>query len=234
MMRRLFLLLASGGVSLLAISSAHAQAYTTIPIAGLANTSLATLNLPFSTGVPYGTPTTLGGVPFHLPSSGNNVWNAENAAGGGSGTQTLTMTTNAPNTTGFYTLIGTYWGTAGAPSKLSLTFNFSGGTSYVKEFFGNADIRDYNNGSYTNTINGTSTVQVYSQGSLRLDRQFVDLQAAGHGGKTLTSVVMTDTGNAGVQRAFIAGATAVSIPEPGTLALTALGGVGLLLRRRKK
>jgi len=193
--------------------------YTPSNFSAQANSSLSKLMFPFP-GFVYGNNLLLGGFPFSLSSAGNNIWHSLFASGATERSLTLQMV--VPDVLGFATLISTYWGRKGKPYA-KLRFQFSDGTSFDKELAGDRDIRDYNKfnrKTWTTKINGTSTVLAWAgnNGSPRLDRQYVNLSALGHGGKTLTSVTLVDYGPSldaasnprQAQRLFLAGATAVS------------------------
>jgi hypothetical protein len=194
----------------------------------------------------------LGGIPFDiLPSSQNNQWYA--AVGttlGVRSTQTMALPANITGATTVYTLINTAWGVPGAMTD-SLTFVCSDGFSYTTNLTEGTDLRDwlYNTGTpYCNTINGTSTVQVFAGPSYydgapegHMDMQTIPLPG-GFASRTLVQIILTDggvTGNEdavyghqiGAQRAFIYGATAAVIPEPASLSLLMAGGL-ILLRRK--
>jgi alpha-tubulin suppressor-like RCC1 family protein len=149
-----------------------------------------------------------GGVPFFITDKANQVWHAARAPGGdGTGSVSVTFPIAVNNVYGFYTLAGLWWGAAG--SYVTYTFNFSDGSSYSKALTNNVDLRDYNIPSvWANTINGTTSQNVFAAGSYHLDRQWIDFAAAGHGGKNLTSFVVTDSGAFGSSRIFLAAATA--------------------------
>jgi len=220
-------------------------------------------------GFPLSSQTYLGGVPFKQSDLQGQVWNGAYLADGstqsGSSAQTLTINTNVADARGFYSVINTWWGQPGPSSYASLTFNFSDSSSMTKNLVGNVDIRDFNyqTVTYTNQINNTSTRNVYlnAGSSYALDRQWFDFGV--HSGKTLTSVVFTDSGSWGVQRYLVSGATVQSgqsgqivgpallpgqtgspgapdsaaVPEPGQVAasLLLLGGISgyVFLKRRK-
>ena len=62
---------------------------------------------------------TLGSIPFNIKSNaaGEQAWNAYYAAGDGPGQVVLTMDVNTYGATNVYTLINTWWGTAGLPLR---------------------------------------------------------------------------------------------------------------------
>ena len=206
--------------------------YQTIDLQSQANKRLDNLLIPYPNTFPLGI-VQLGGVPFFIPSTGNNVWLSAEVSGGPE--VSATWSVNIPNITGFYTLMNTYWGQAGSPLTFAV-FGFSDSSRYWYPLFGNDDIRDYSPWIFTNNINNTSTVNVFlaNAGNPRLDRQFINLEEAGFGGKTLTTFSIYDYGGPNFHRAFIAGATAAVIPEPSSLSLLLAGGAMLMAGRRRK
>jgi hypothetical protein len=167
-------------------------------------------------GFRYGTPAYYGGVPFFITDQSNQVWHAARAPGGnGTGVVSETFPIAVNNVYGFYTLAGLWWGVAG--SYVTYTFNFSDGSSYSKGLINNVDLRDYNiPSSFANSINGTTTQNVFVSGNYHLDRQWIDFSAAGHGGKNLVSFTVTDRGASGSSRIFLAAATA-QVGAPGQI-----------------
>ena len=138
-----------------------------------------------------------GGVPFSIPTSPNNYWAAGAAANFGPGTVSLTIPVGVSGVTSVFTLLNTMWGFAGPQAYLFITFNGSNGATATRPLVGNVRIRDYNNDGNTNTINNTTTVQVWDNGlGQRLDRQEYILPAA-FASQVLNSVTITDTGNEG-------------------------------------
>jgi alpha-tubulin suppressor-like RCC1 family protein/formylglycine-generating enzyme required for sulfatase activity len=167
-------------------------------------------------GFRFGTAAYYGGVPFFISNQANQVWHAARAPGGdGSGPVSVTFPMAVNNVYGFYTLAGLWWGVAG--SYVTYTFNFSDGSSYSKELTNNVDLRDYNiPSSFANSINGTTTQNVFVSGRYHLDRQWIDFSVAGHGGKNLVSFTVIDRGASGSSRIFLAAATA-QVGAPGQI-----------------
>jgi hypothetical protein len=242
-------------MALVRAGSAQAQDFQTIDLTPYGNFSLGASGS--AVGFPLGSPTFLGHVAFIQDGGDNEVWNGY-YAGGGEGA-TLNVSLNIPDAYGFYSLINTWWGQdASEGSYASISFSFSDSSSLTFDLFGNMDVRDFNNpgSGYTTTINGTTTQNVYQNpdGHYVIDRQWFDFGA--DAGKTLTGFTLTDNGGEGFQDLLLSGATAqtgaggqvsgpallpgetwspTSAPEPSTLALAVMGGLGslLVLRRRK-
>jgi hypothetical protein len=168
---------------------------------------------------------TYDGIPFLIPGNAqgtaSNIWAADVEAGGASGTVSVTVPINVAKVKTVYTLMNTMWGT-GESGLLSVTFTGSGGASWTVNLTGNANVRDYNqNGSTTNSIlcqlpggvGKTATINAWVNGEgQRLDEQVYELPAA-FKTQTLVSMTITDSGNAGEQRSFLAALT-VSTAAP--------------------
>jgi hypothetical protein len=138
-----------------------------------------------------------GGVPFAIPAGPNNYWAAGAAAGFGPGTVSLTIPVGVFGVTSVFTLLNTMWGWAGPQAYLFITFNGSNGATETVPLVGNVNVRDYNNDGNTNTINNTSTIQVWDNGlGQRLDRQEYILPPA-FASQALASITITDTGTEG-------------------------------------
>ncbi|MFT3686295.1 MAG: VPLPA-CTERM sorting domain-containing protein [Phycisphaerales bacterium] len=184
---------------------------------------------------PTGNQTFLG-VPFALGGSGDTstpwAWNALFGQEDSS-QQSLSVATNVNGAVAVHTLINTFWGMPGSEgSFLSITFNATGGLSHTVDLYGDSDVRDYNQNNWTNSINGTTTQNVFDNGfGQRMDMQTFVLPAA-FANETLTSVVLTDRGGYAFQTAFISGLT-VQTPTPGAAAVLGLGGLGAMRRRRR-
>jgi hypothetical protein len=214
---------------------------------GLGNGSITGIGAVTTGAFPYGAPVNLKGVPFIITSENNQVWNAYWATGGaGSGDVTITFPIVANDIYGFYTVANTYWGVAGTFTKYRFNFASDGDAntpdSYETLLTNGTHLRDFNRftNTYQNTINNTTTVQVYQDPvtQTQLDRQWFDLAAAGFGGRNLESFSITDTGGANESRIFLVAATAQTgaagmVPEPSALSLLAVGLGGLAMMRRR-
>ena len=226
--------LLAGALLSIALTPASATVYTTVDISSIANQRLQD----FNSAYPSGTPVLLGGVPFAISPVGNNLFSADIAANGTSVVVSRTLALNASGVEGVYTLINTAWGERGSGTRASLSFLVSDGASFVKRLDGNVDIRDFYQNTYTNTINGTSTVEVFrtdetggaGPNPYRLDRQYVSLES--FAGKTLVSMTVTDNGAPNVQRLLLSGVTIAAVPEPSSALLMSLGLLPILLRLR--
>lgn len=175
----------------------------------------------------------LGSVAFNIPAGTNNVWNAE--ASGGANPRQIDITVGIHGVDTVYTLINTFWGEQQAGTRAALEFMGSQGAFFRKELDGNSDVRDFLSNVFTNTINGTTTQEVFGAGSgsgnrVRLDSQSIDLPVAFHN-QTLKTIRVIDTGGTNFQRVFVAGVTVQTIPEPSSLAVMIASGVALLRRR---
>jgi len=141
-------------------------------------------------------------IPFYIEPQGNNAWNAHY------GNTNPTLSINKSNIKSAYFLINTFWGpTNGQYSKI--TFNFSDGSSFDKLLINGVDCRDYLNNTWANTINNTSTVNVFTNstnGVNRLDMMKIDLPAQFQN-KILSQIAFLDYGGNTVSRLIITGVT---------------------------
>lgn len=249
-MKRGILILATVTLLLGGSEQLHAGIFTQVDFSNQANFTWGgtdvipapgeptTVHLP---GAPVGV-TTLGGIPFNIitNANGKEAWAAATAAAGGDSVVNITMSVNIVGATDVYTLINTWWGQPG--TNASLVFTGSGGANYTKDLYGDVDIRDYNQAGWTNSINGSTTTQVFdgvsnwgAQG--RLDMQHIVLPTE-FASQTLTSIQLVDAGRNAFQRTVLDGVTvfseAQSVPEPGSLTLFGLGALGLAIARRRR
>lgn len=185
---------------------------------------------------PTGSQTYLG-VPFQL-SNDHWFWTARYISK--PNPITLELNVNIQGAREVHTLISTYWGEKSPGTYAYIEFFGTGGAYYKKDLDGNDDIRDYNyNPSYTTSINGITTVQVWDNGSgQHLDKQFFDLPAA-FDHETLTKIILADNGGEYFQRVILFGLTVgydvCPVPVPGTLLLlgSVLVPLALLKQRRR-
>jgi hypothetical protein len=149
-----------------------------------------------------------GGVPFVIPTSPNNYWSGAVAGNCGSGTVSVTVPVGVSGVRSVFTLLNTFRGQTGPDAYLYVTFTGSGGAAATQPLVGGVNVRNYNNSDgYTNTINNTSTIQIWTNGEeQRLDRQEYILPAA-FASQVLTSVTITDTGSYDLSRAMFSALT---------------------------
>ena len=185
---------------------------TPIDLSSLANQRLQTLGYGAVGMLPEGK-VALGGIPFSIPVGGTNVWSGGAAIG--PNPRSLDVSVNAAGATRVHTLINTLWGERSPGAMASITFYGSAGTTYTVLLDGNVHIRDYLWNSWTNSINGTSTVNVFQAGSgqgiratnqVRLDMQTFILPAA-FASQTLTRIRIEDFGASNLQRLVVSGIT---------------------------
>jgi hypothetical protein len=146
----------------------------------------------------------LGGVPFEIPTQANNYWHSEHADG--DNPRSIDIFVGRPDVREVHTLINTYWGQSGPGSYAWLEFFGSDGAYFRKDLVGNEDIRDFNQLWFTNSINGTTTVNVVLIGSHRLDKQAIALPADFQD-EELSTIRLSDNGAYNWQRVFLAGVT---------------------------
>jgi hypothetical protein len=167
--------------------------------------------------LPFGEQT-YNGIPYLIPGNAqgtaNNGWFSDEAAAGGSGTVSITIPVNVAKVKTVYTLINSLWGSTQS-GLLSVTFTGSAGATWTFSPIGGTNLRDYNNGNYTNSIacqlpggvGESATINAWVNGDgQRLDEQVYELPAA-FKTQTLVSITITDSGNENEQRSFLAALT---------------------------
>jgi len=185
-----------------------------IDITPLVNRRLQDINRDY----PMGRAVILGGIPFTIGATGNNIWDANVAASGSSDIALIKIPINLSGVIGVHTLINTLWGTELSNTFLSLIFTFDDGSTFVKELVGNTDVRDFYHSRWTNRINNTTTTNVFltrvagvvGPNPYRLDKQFISL--LDHVSKTLVSITLVDWGEFELQRALFCGLTVQVLP----------------------
>jgi hypothetical protein len=216
---KIFNTLALALAILLAAATANA-ADTTVDLSSVANTTWCGEedHLINCSTFPTGSQT-FNDIPFAIATE-NNAWFADQAADGGSGTVSVIIPVNVANVKTVYTLMNTMWGSK-TKGLVSITFTGTGGATWTYEPIEGVDMRDYNNGSYVNTmdcrlpsgLDRTGTVSGWRNTTQqRLDMQIFELPAS-FAGQTLKSVTITDSGNYEEQRSFISAMT-VSTDAP--------------------
>lgn len=129
---------------------------------------------------------TLGGVPFSIPTSGSNTWL-------GAGQSSITINVGIAGVGEVDTLMNTIYGTSGV-NNASLEFFGSNGAYFRKDLVGGSDIRDHHNALWTNSINNTTTTNVFINGADRVDKQQITLPAE-FLTQTLQTIRVNDYGN---------------------------------------
>lgn len=131
-----------------------------------------------------------------------------------------------------------WWGVADLPVA-TVEFFGSGGATFSKTLVVGEDIRDHAIPGFVSTINGTSTVEIFSNNQVRLDRQQFVLPGE------FTGQVLEKSGSRTSRRtrwtirvgqAFLVGVTVAAVPEPQTYAmlLAGLGILGWRVRTRRR
>ncbi|CAN5805436.1 hypothetical protein BH11PLA1_BH11PLA1_17690 [soil metagenome] len=222
-----------GALAALAVSAAAMSAsaqYTTLDFSSQFNLTRNNDFAVFPTGAQ-----TFSGVPFAMGGGPdvNTLWGWASSTAVTGGPATLTVPVNVFGVTEVYSLMNTFWGTT-TPGLLSVTFNATNGVTQTFNLTGNSDVRDYLNNVFTNSINNTTTINIFSSGATRLDMQRFTLNPA-FANETLLSVSVLDGGANGVQRVFVTGLTVNVVPAPGAPgALAGLAALGLAAARRRR
>lgn len=206
-------------------STAGADMFVPIDLSGVSNTRSTLRNAAYPTGSVQ-----LGGVPFVIPTDGNNEW--RHAIAGYGSTITLDVPVGVFGVDRAYTLINSDWGMRSG-GWMQVEFFGSDGAYYARDLVGDSDLRDWN-GWWTNRINNVTTVNVMT---IPLghdgDPDFMDMQIYDlppeflH--QTLMTMRITDLGILDTHCGILSGLT---VPEPATLVLLTMGLLTLLRGRR--
>jgi len=221
--------------SLALVFSNAAWSYTTVDLSAVANARFSTSG--FINGSTYPSDAsgvvTLDGVPYLLPASGNYMWHSELA--GGANPRTVAIDVDVFGVESVYTLMGTWWGEKSSGAFATIEFFGDAGAYFQVELDGGAQIRDYNyNPTYTTSLDASVTKEIWNNGSgQHIDRQLFVLPTIFHT-QTLDSIKVSDSGNNGFQRSFLAAVTVSPVPEPEAYALmlAGLGFMAIAIRRR--
>jgi hypothetical protein len=193
-----------------------------ISISSFANNSWCGESLLGCTTFPYGTKH-YDGIGYTMlgtkAGTVNTAWFAADAAKQGSGKVSITIPVNVANVKTVYTLMNTEWGSTQS-GLITIKFKGSAGATWTFALTGGINVRDYNNGSLTNTcicqlpggLSQSATINAWtdSTGQQRLDEQIYELPAA-FATQTLVSITITDSGGENVQRAILAAITVSTI-----------------------
>jgi len=248
--------LAFGVVALAQFAGATAYTYVTIPTSNNIQTGLIST-------VPTGTFTANNSLatPFNIPSAsgkcgpgGNQPCNFYDGFGFSGSGQSIAMNVSVANATDVYTLMNAY-DPAGGQQLATITFGGTGGTTLTLDLVGGQVIRDFYQGSFTNSLTngvtgvnalnaftcvrpttclgagGSGNVQTGLNGTYVVDEQDFSLGNVFRG-QTLTSITITDTHNGSdpiLLGATVGSGSVATTPEPNMLALLALSAATLIL-----
>lgn len=204
--------------------------YMTIPLPAY---NFNTDNMSGGKDYPHGY-SVLGGVPFDIPDQGdNNAWHSNTAASGGGGTVSIDIPVGLYGAATAHTLINTYWGKPTATARIE--FLVGDTVRHSVDLIGNTHMRDFQQSSWTNSINPAHAQMVFSSYPQRLDMQTFILPAEFHT-SMLTTIRLVDYGGPNYSRAFLSGLTVdatQAVPLPGAVWLLGSALAGLFGIRRK-
>ena len=156
----------------------------------------------------------LGGVPFSIPTSGNNAWHAHHDSG--ANPRVVEISVDVPMATEVYTLLNAFWGETSPGTFASIEFIGSDGAFYAVDLDGDDHVRDWNEATWANNIVNAVEVWTSSSGKQHLDMQTFVLPADFHD-ETLQMIRIVDNGSDGVQRVGLTGLTVAAtetLPHP--------------------
>jgi hypothetical protein len=211
------------------------------------NANLQTLQSTYPSG--SFTPSNGLGASFNITSdaNGNNFEQLSGSNGQLFSPGSFTVNVGVAGVTDVYTLMNAYAPTSGA-TLTTVEFVGSAGADQTFTLVNGVDVRDYFQGSFANTINGTTTRQAFSVfgpgyvggmngvvGTFVLDEQHFALNPA-FATQTLQQIVYTYSGAEGTP--ILAGVTVAtsSVPEPTSAMLMGIGtavAMGAASRRRR-
>ncbi len=231
-------------ILLLAVRAVAKADFVTVSLASAAN------QVPFWMVDPPIGLTTLGGVPFDIPTSGNSAWDASvGTTIGVQSTTAMVLPMNVHGATAVDTLINLGWGVVGS-DKLAATFIGTGGANYSVNLITGTDVRNWLNTPFCcNTINGTTAIEVWQgmgsqiPSTARLDKQRITLPPI-FATETLTQFILIDNGvsgdstntiydNSEAQRSFIYGLTVETVPEPHAFVLLGVAAAVVFGAKRR-
>jgi hypothetical protein len=230
----------------LAAASGPARADLTYITDFAKNANLQSLQSTYPSGI--FTPSNGLGASFNITSdaNGNNFEQLSGSNGQLFSPGSFTVNVGVAGVTDVYTLMNAYAPTSGA-TLTTVEFVGSAGADQTFTLVNGVDVRDYFQGSFANTINGTTTQQAFSVfgpglvngvngvvGTFVLDEQHFALSSA-FATQTLQQIVYTYSGAEG--NPILAGVTvATAVPEPSSVVLVGLGAAvasGAVWRRRR-
>ncbi len=152
---------------------------------------------------------TLNTVPYFISSWSNqyNCWHSNSATG--SNPRVLEFNFANQNVSEINLLANTFWGQPGPTSYVAVEFYNNADLIYTKNLIGNIDVRDYGAGSYTNSINNTTTTTVYNT-STTPSRRIDNIKIQIPGSSNINKIVVKDTGAANISRAWVLASTILS------------------------
>jgi hypothetical protein len=212
-------------VAALLLATSSVQAATiTVPLSSKVN-FIITGGGPYQTGLTTGNQG--GTIPMLISDQGPNPLAVRSST-------SLTVDIDNPLTA--YALLNNANGTLGS-LEYRVTFGFESGASLAFNAIGGSDTRSLIQGSFTNTINGTTTRPFYvSPNGGRFDIRAFDLSAFANDSVTQFSVTQINGSNLALLMGltFVTRDQVVPAPAPSSLALLAFVFTPLALRLRRR